>query len=313
MTPFATSLTRLLGVEHPIVQAPIGPCAGPELAAAVSNAGGLGMLSVTWQPLDAIGPTLDRTRELTGRPFGVNVILEWDQHDRVRACLDAGARVVSLFWGDPAPYVDAIHDAGAIVLHTVATAAEAVGAVEEGVDVVVAQGVEAGGHVWGGTAAMPLVPAVVDAVGPVPVIAAGGIADGRGLAAALVLGAAGAWMGTRFLASEEAFAHIEYKDAVVRALPEDAVLATLFDAEWPNAAHRVLRTDVVREWEEAGRPGGGRSAMLPTRDLSGDVSGLAFYAGQSAGLVREILPAGQIVRRTIEEAEQALRGIGQNL
>ena len=313
MAGIRTALTDLLGIEAPIVQAPIGPCAGPELAAPVSGAGGLGMLSVTWQAVELIDRHVARTRELTDRPFGVNVILEWDQHARVEACLAAGVGVVSLFWGDPEPYVDAVHQAGAIVMHTVATPEEARRAVGAGVDVIVAQGVEAGGHVWGETATLPLVPAVVDAAGPVPVVAAGGIADGRGLAAALVLGAAGAWMGTRFLASEEAFAHVEYKRAVVDAVPQDTVLATLFDAEWPNANHRVLRTEVVREWETGGRTANGRSAMLPTPDVTGDLSGLAFYAGQSAGLVGEVLPAGEIVRRTVEEAREVLRRLAANI
>ena len=210
-----TTLTALLDIDVPLVQAPIGPCAGPRLAAAVSNAGALGMLPVTWQAAEDVGRLLDETRAGTDRPFGVNLILEWDQHERVEACLAAGARIVSFFWGDPGPYVDAVHDAGGVVLHTVATPEEARRAVDEGVDVVVAQGFEAGGHVWGEVATMPLVPAVVDAVDPVPVIAAGGIADGRGLAAALVLGAAGAWMGTRFLAAEESLALGAYKRAVV--------------------------------------------------------------------------------------------------
>src|SRR5205823_13579762 len=128
-------------------------------------------------------------------PFGVNLILEWDQRERVEACLAAGARIVSFFWGDPGAYVETVHEAGGFVAHTVATAKEARRAVDQGVDVVVAQGVEAGGHVWGEVTTTVLVPDVVDAVDPVPVVAAGGIADGRGLAAALALGAAGAWMG----------------------------------------------------------------------------------------------------------------------
>jgi NAD(P)H-dependent flavin oxidoreductase YrpB (nitropropane dioxygenase family) len=175
------------------------------------------------------------------------------------------------------------------------------------VEVVVAQGVEAGGHVRGEIATMPLVPAVVDAVGPVPVVAAGGIADGRGLAAALALGASGAWIGTRFLASDEAFAHPDYKRAVVDASPSDAVLTTIFDAEWPDAPHRVLRSDDLASWMQADQ--GGRSAMLPTPDMAGDVSGLAHYAGQSAGLVHDVLPAGEIVRRIAREAEDLFRAL----
>src|SRR5438067_536764 len=186
-----TAFTRLLDLEVPIVQAPIGPCACPDLAAAVSNAGGLGMLALTWQHPQDIESVIRRTRELTDRPFGVNLILEWEQRERLSACLASGVGVVSFFWGDPAPHVDAVHGAGGRVVHTIGSAEEARRAVDAGVDVLVAQGVEAGGHVWGDIATMPLVPSVVDAV-DVPVLAAGGVGDGRGLAAALALGASGA-------------------------------------------------------------------------------------------------------------------------
>src|SRR5437763_7789696 len=117
MTRIETALTRMLGIEHPIVQAPIGPCAGPELAAAVSNAGGLGMLSVTWQPVRDIEAVMARTRALTDKPFGVNLILEWDQRERVDACLAAGMKIVSLFWGDPGSYVARVHAAGGLMFH----------------------------------------------------------------------------------------------------------------------------------------------------------------------------------------------------
>src|SRR5437660_8030861 len=168
MATIETTLTRLLGIDVPIVQAPIGPCAGPELASAVSAAGGLGMLAVTWLAPHDAERAIGETRDGTDRPFGVNLILEWDQRERLDACLAAGARIVSFFWGDPGPYVEAVHDAGGLVLHTVGTPEEGRRVADLGVDVVVAQGVEAGGHVWGDVSTMALVPAVVDAVAPVP-------------------------------------------------------------------------------------------------------------------------------------------------
>lgn len=241
-----TSLCELLGIEQPIVQAPIGSAATPVLAAAVSEAGALGMLALTWSADP--GSQVREVRELTSRPFRVNLVLEWDQHERLDVLLEAGARIVSLTWGTPDDYVERIHDAGGLVLHTIGSAEEARRAVEAGVDAVVAQGWEAGGHVWGGVATLPLVAAVVDAV-DVPVIAAGGIGDGRGIAAALALGASGAWLGTRFLLAEEAPIHEEYRRLLVGADERDAVwLPDLFDRGWENAPHRVLRNSTVVAW-----------------------------------------------------------------
>jgi len=236
---------------------------------------------------------------------------------------------VSLFWGDPAPYVGGIHEAGGLALCTVGSAAEARQVVAAGADVVVAQGWEAGGHVWGDVATFPLVPAVVDAVAPVPVVAAGGIADGRGLAAALALGAAGAWIGTRFVASEEAGLDPLHKEHVVSACEADTVHSSLFDVGWPAAPHRTLRSSTVRRWEEVGRPEPGRrpgegeavaarpdgteivrySSADPELGATGDLEALAHYAGQSAGLIHEVLPGGEIVRRMAAEAERVLAGL----
>jgi nitronate monooxygenase len=235
----------------------------------------------------------------------VNLVLHWDQRERLQACLDGGVPAISFFWGDPSPHVAACHDAGALVLHTVASAAEARLAVASGVDCVVAQGCEAGGHVWGEVSTLSLVPAVVDAV-PVPVLAAGGIADGRGLVAALALGAAGAWMGTRFVASPEANAHPHWQRSIVEASEGSTRLTTLFDRGWEDAPARVLRTHVVAAWEAAGRPEGERYGDdAPLRsDPSPELR--ANYAGQSAGLVHDIVPAGELVRRIAREAETTL-------
>lgn len=326
MPKIQTPLTRLLNIEIPIIQAPIAFAASPALVAAVSTAGGLGMLSVTWRDRDDTRQVIREVRKLTNRPFGVNLGLAWPQEERLGVCLEEGVPIISLFWGDPANHVERIHRAGALLLQTVASAAEARRVTDAGVDVVVAQGWEAGGHVWGTVATLPLVPRVVDAVTPKPVVAAGGIADGRGLAAALTLGAAGVWIGTRFLASEEAVVHSAYQQKVIVAEETDTIYSTVFNGGWPDAPHRTLRNETVTHWETAGflpsgqRPGEGETVALwpdgtpvvryestyPRPDMTGDVTALALYAGQSAGLVSRIQPAGEIVREIVEEAARAL-------
>jgi NAD(P)H-dependent flavin oxidoreductase YrpB (nitropropane dioxygenase family) len=324
-----TPLCARLGIDLPIVQAPIGSATTPQLVAAVAEAGGLGMLSVTWLPPDRAADRVRRTQELTGKPFGANVSLDFPIDAQLGAVLDARVSVVSTFWGDPAPLVDRIHAAGATHLHTVRSPEEARAAVDAGVDVIVAQGWEAGGHVWGEVATLPLVPAVVDAVHPVPVIAAGGVGDGRGLAAVLLLGAQAAWLGTRFLTAAEASTHDEYREAVVAAGPADTVHTGCFDGGWPDAPHRVLRNTTLTRWEGAGRPRAYRPGegdvvatdragnsyqryddMMPMRGLDGEIAEMALYAGQSAGVVRDVRPAADIVRALATEAEQALTFFG---
>jgi len=309
-----TTLCDRLGIDHPVVQAPIGSVAVPALAAAVSNAGALGMLALTWSG-DA-GALVRETFALTERPFGANLVLEWDQHARLDAALDAGLRIVSFTWGDPAPYVGAVHDADGIVLHTVGSADEAQRAVATGVDVVVAQGWEAGGHVWGSVATLPLVPAVVDAVAPTPVIAAGGIGDGRGVAAVLALGAQAAWLGTRFLLAEECPLHERYRERLEEATETDAEwYADLYNVGWPNAPHRALRNATAERWEHDGRPPSGSrpgegepvaarasgepivrySSAVPAKGTTGDVDALSLWAGQSVALAHRVQPAAEIV------------------
>jgi len=326
-----TAFCLRAGVELPIVQAPMGGASCPALAAAVSNAGGLGMLALSWHPDEALRDQVRQTRALTHKPFGVNLVIEWPQHDRLAACLEEGVRIVSFFWGDPAPYVEQAKAAGALTISTVASAADARAAVAAGVDIVVAQGWEAGGHVRGEVATMPLVRAVVEAVGDTPVLAAGGIADGHGLAAALALGASGVWIGTRFLASEEVAIHPDYQRRLIAADETSTVHTSLFDIGWRNAPHRVLRNSTVELWEAAGRPATDRpgegevlargefgsmvryASITPGPQTTGDIEALSLWAGQSVGRVGKVQPAGEIVREIAQEARDVLRRLAGTL
>jgi len=290
----------------------------PQLAAAVSNAGALGMLALTWST--PAGDVVRETAALTDRPFGGNLILNTDQHRRLDEALEAGMRIVSLFWGDPTSYVEQVHEANGVVLHTVGSAEEARRAVASGVDVVVAQGWEAGGHVGSQVATLPLVPAVVDAVDPVPVIAAGGIGDARGVAAVFALGAQAAWLGTRFLLAQEMPLHEEYRRRVIGAAETDAQwYADLYEVGWPDAPHRALRNSTSEAWEAAGRPPlGSRPGVgeviahfasgeeivryepaAPMVGTTGDIEALSLWAGQSVALARQLQPAADIVAELV--------------
>src|SRR6201996_8141478 len=214
------------------------------LAAAVSNAGALGMVTLTWSADTAA--VVREVAALTTRPFGGNLVLTGDHHRRLDQALEAGLRIVSFFWGDASGYVQQVHEAGGIVLQTVGTAEEARRAAGSGADVIVAQGWGAGGQVGGTIATLPLVPAVVDAVAPVPVIAAGGIADGRGVAAVLALGAQAAWVGTRFLLAEEMPVHPEYRRRLIAAAETGPQrYGSLYSAGWPDSPHRALRNSTA--------------------------------------------------------------------
>jgi len=256
-------------------------------------------------------------------------VLQWRPDERLELCLEEDVEVVSLAWGDPAPYVERVHAAGARLLHAIGSAEEARSVAGAGADVIVAQGWEAGGHLRGEVATLPLIPRVVEAVHPLPVLAAGGIADGRGLAAALALGAAGVQIGTRFLATEEADVHPSYRDAVVRADETDTVYSRVFDVGWADAPHRTLLNSTVAGWEAAGRPAPGTrpgegevvasspdgrpivrcSDVIPLPGTTGNLEALALYMGQSAGLVRRVQPAAEIVAEVSREAEQVLRDL----
>jgi NAD(P)H-dependent flavin oxidoreductase YrpB (nitropropane dioxygenase family) len=324
MRTLHTHLCDLIGIRVPIMQAGMGGMP-PALVAAVSNAGGLGVLGLGGYEPDDVERLVAETRSLTDQPLGVNFVLDRAVDQPLEAALEAGVRVISLFWGDPSSYVERVHAAGGIVIHGVASAAEARRRRDEGVDVILAQGVEAGGHVWGTVTTLALVPRVVDAVAPTPVIAAGGIADGRGIAAVLMLGAQAACLGTRFLATAEAPTHAVYKRRLLEASETDTVYSRLFDIGWPNAPLRTLRNSTVEAWEKAGRPDPGERpgegevvARLGEREYvrygmhypyagaEGDLEAMALYAGQGVGLVTDVVPAGELVQRLAAEARAAL-------
>jgi nitronate monooxygenase len=311
-----TPVCDLLGIEHPIVQAPVA--SDPRLPAAVSNAGALGSVALWWA--DDAGDWVRETAALTDRPFAGNFVLTSDQHGRLDQALSAGLRIVSLLWGDPDTYVGPVHDAGGIVMHTVGSAEEARHAVGCGVDIIVAQGWEAGGHVWSGVATLPLVPAVVDAVAPVPVIAAGGIGDARGVAAVLALGAQAAWLGTRFLLAEEMPIHEEYRRRLIAATETEAEwYPNLYEVGWPDSPHRAIHNSTAERWEAAGRPEPGarpgegeviahfasREPIVryqpapPLVGTTGEIEALSLWAGQSVALAKQTQPAAEIVAELV--------------
>jgi nitronate monooxygenase len=328
-----TQLCRDLGIRVPIIQAPVGGGTCPRLAAAVSNAGALGMLALSWLDVDDFRDEIRQTAALTDGPFEVNLVLAWDQRERMSIALAEGVRVLSLFWAQPEDarwYLEAAHEAGAFIMSTVGSAGEARRTRDMGFDAVLAQGFEAGGHGWGSVGTMSLIPAAVDAAAPVPVIAAGGIADGRGVAAALVLGAQAAWLGTRFVASEESLFHSSYKRRLVEADQTETAWSKLFDIGWPpESPVRTLRNSTYTRWQEAGmmlpghRPGEGETVAMytdgqdvirhrstpPQVGMTGDMEAMANYAGQGVELVTAILPAGEIVSQVATEAEAALAAL----
>jgi NAD(P)H-dependent flavin oxidoreductase YrpB (nitropropane dioxygenase family) len=325
-----TALCRRLGIDHPVFCAGMGTAAGPELAAAVCNAGGLGVLGTASLHAKVVRERIVALRGMTARPFGVNVVLAIARRGQIDVCLEEKVPVLVLFWGDAAPYVADARRQGVLLIAQVGSVDEARAAADAGVDAVMAQGVEAGGHVRGNTALSILLPAAVAAVHPLPVIAAGGVATGAGVVSALALGAQAVSIGTRFVASTEANAALAYKQRIVLGRADDTVLTELFDGGFPAAPHRVLRNRAFDDWQAAASPsssqrpgegeligtmqsGGARvdiprySAYIPEAELDADVEHMAMYAGQSCELVHDIKPAGQIVRDLMREAQEVMR------
>lgn len=312
-----TRFTQLLGCSVPIQLAAMPGISTIGLVSAVASAGGVGMLPTPLLSPEALEHLLDELPEQSPGAFGVNFLVPFLD----RQCVSVAARRVGLvefFYGDPDPDLVAhVHDLGARVSWQVGSVAEAVAAERAGCDLVVAQGTEAGGHVRGRTSLFPLLSQVLDAL-QVPVLAAGGIATPRDVAAALACGAAGVRMGTRFVAAEESGAHPAYVRALIDASADDTCITEAFSVMWPNAPHRVLRSavaaadalpdGVVAETQLGGQPVPVQrfSVVCPTVDTEGHVEAMALYAGESVANVRNVQPAADIVAELVLGARQAL-------
>ena len=304
-----TPLCDLLGIEYPIVQGGMAWIATPELASAVSNAGGLGIVGAGNAPAEQVRLELRRTRELTDRPFGANVpLFTPGAEEAIQAFIEEGVSVVTTGGGDAGPYLEPLQNAGILVIPVVASVALARRMSRMGVDALIAEGMESGGHI-GDVATLPLVPQVVDTV-DLPVIAAGGIADGRGLAAALALGAAGIQMGTRFICTTECQAHLNYKNKIVSAHDR----ATMVTGRRLGHPVRSIRSPFVRRFDELERTGATDEEVisygagsLQAAVVDGDMRRGSVMAGQSAGLVHDVVPVRELFERILCEAETAIR------
>jgi enoyl-[acyl-carrier protein] reductase II len=304
----------LLGMKVPITQAAIWSATAPELVAAVCEAGGLGSMGAVFESAESVQRQIARVREITPRPFAVNHVVPLLDEAAFRATLEAKPTVVSFALGYPGDLVGRAHDAGAKVIHQIHTVGQARKAAELGVDVIIAQGSEAGGQGMAlGVGAMALLPQVADAVDPIPVLAA----DGRGLAAALVLGAQGANVGTRFLASEEASAEEGWKRMILQSESEDVVRFDAWEGIFPPAGGgayatvpRVLPTPFVKAWLGRTQEARREAEQLREEVLSAirgrTTHEVLPFSGQTAGLVHDILPAKEIVVRMVAEADLAL-------
>ena len=311
-----TPLCDVLGIDVPIILAPMGSCTSAELAAAVSNEGGLGGIGSLFRTTAAIKRDIDVVKTLTNRHFAVNHIPQMLDREAFEHTLQARPAVISFALGDPGDLVQQAHDAGAHVMLQVTTVAQARQAAERGVDVIIAQGWESGGY-CGDVSTMALVPQVVDAVSPIPVVAAGGIFDGRGIAAALMLGAAGVNIGTRFIASQESPASNTWKQAIVGAKSEDSFKAEVLNDITPlpgtagfGTVLRSLHTPFLDEWsakrEEARRESESLKRQVFITHQAGRQHDTLLTAGQTAGGIGEVLPVAEIMRRLVAETEAAL-------
>jgi NAD(P)H-dependent flavin oxidoreductase YrpB (nitropropane dioxygenase family) len=313
-----TRVCELLGVRYPIALGGLGGGhTNPELTAAVSEAGGFGALGCFQLTPDQIHSVAAAVRQRTEKPFALNFLLFACREDSYAAALQEKPAAIALAWPRPEQdlkvYINRAHDVGCKITLMAGGVREAERGAEAGADIIVAQGTEGGGHVgWMGT--MALTPMIIDAVAPIPVLAAGGIADGRGLAAALALGADGVLLGTRFLASKESPLHENFKQAIVESDGHDTILTEIPDiaagSVWPGAMSRSKRNRFVERW--AGREWALRQyqaealAQIQEARKVGDTDEAPLSFGQDAGLIKDILPAAEIVRCIATEAEEII-------
>lgn len=318
-----TPFTRLVGCTVPLQLAGMGPIGSPELTAAVSEAGGLGLITLARAPLDVVEQRLERIQELTSKPFGVNLLIPYMDLEILELAVRA-ARVIDFFWGAPDPaLVSRVHEAGALASWQVGSADEGLAAEAAGCDFIIAQGNEAGGHIRGSVALLPLLSEVLDAVS-IPVLGAGGIGNTRSVAAVLAAGGAGVRVGTRFIAASESNAHPDYVRALISAASEDSVRSTRFEVDCGlcPSTHGILRSaienadafqgEAVGEVEVRGerRPVRRFQGLPPSKAVSGTIDAMACYAGQSVGSVRRVQPAAEIVAELFDGADPLLRRWG---
>ena len=306
-----TEITELLGIQYPIIQGGMAWVAEHHLAAAVSEAGGLGLIGAANAPAEWVREQIRAAKNLTEQPFGVNIMLMSPYADEVaQVVAEEGVKVVTTGAGSPEKYMERWKQSGIRVIPVVASVALAKRMERCGADAVVAEGCESGGHV-GESTTMALVPQVVDAV-QIPVIAAGGIADGRGIAAAFMLGAKAVQMGTRFIATQEAQVHESYKNQVLRAKDID----TRVTGRSTGHPVRALRNEMTKRYLELEQEGASFEELeqltvggLRGAVVEGDVRMGSMMAGQCAGLVREILPCSELVPQLMQEAKACMKGI----
>ena len=310
-TAMQTEITELLGIQYPIIQGGMAWVAEHHLAAAVSEAGGLGLIGAANAPAEWVREQIRAAKNLTEQPFGVNIMLMSPYADEVaQVVAEEGVKVVTTGAGSPEKYMERWKQSGIRVIPVVASVALAKRMERCGADAVVAEGCESGGHV-GESTTMALVPQVVDAV-KIPVIAAGGIADGRGIAAAFMLGAKAVQMGTRFIATQEAQVHESYKNQVLRAKDID----TRVTGRSTGHPVRALRNEMTKRYLELEQEGASFEELeqltlggLRRAVVEGDVRMGSMMAGQCAGLVREILPCSELVPQLMQEAKACMKGI----
>jgi NAD(P)H-dependent flavin oxidoreductase YrpB (nitropropane dioxygenase family) len=314
-----TRICDLLGIPHPIVLGGMGNATTAPLVAAVSNAGGFGTLGTSAFDATTLDREIAAIHERTDKPFGINHLLFQLQENMFAVTLAARPTLIAFAWArkeqNLRDYFQRAHDAGCKVMHMAGEVTEALRAAEAGADVLVAQGTEAGGHV-GWMASLPLVPMMVKALAPLPVLCAGGIADGRGLAAALALGAEGVLLGTRFLATHESPLHANFKQAIVNSDGHDTLLTEIPDLAgqrvWPGAMSRAKRNQFIERW--AGREWAIRQNAneigkdLAKARVAGDIDNASLSYGQDAGLVDSIKSVKEVVQDIIAEAEQIISG-----